>query len=1591
MQEIFFRQNHYAFQSHWPRLALAFLLIGFCLGCVQDEVATPLEPSPGVKEQLSSEIEPGSGFGNLESPVDSKSPSQNLNELNLSSSGLVEPKNSDSVATQLQENVASPGNDEPFADSSTIAGDQTNELEDSWRIKRGDEVQKCYFPAADIQSEADQARAAQALLMVIEWKHRNKLLDVRPEGEAEAIMKTVASISPVKADQTVTAQKRDVLSSIENVLIRKGVEKTQSALDPKKILKDSFEIFDLVLSNSKDAIGNSALATRVEKTIQEDTSKIVELFKEEMKEAKLGNADNARNLSRRRDAVVRHRAGAYAVRNDINRSVNSIERNMGRLKRFKQAVNIIDAVGDSKNPNYASGVASSVYSVIKDWKDSKVVEAQKLLEVKGLDAKKAFDFYEQKHFDKRRGQVVRYRGNLFGRMCQRGKDWVAAVEAESKAEETLKAAIETKEWFDTAEKVVGNVKALYEELDSFNKSHNAVVKGLDQLGPHAERNMELFGRYFNLSGTLLKKLSSLVPNEMVKSIADTTADILTQMGGLPRAGYSMMHGVHRGGKLDFGTGRNFYAISPFHENYKERGKWFLAVYGHDRLDRHYIVPPNESGWAKTVDDPESKVVILNQVQFDQFKIAASTLTTLKGSHLTQARFHRLAQAVKRGPGAEIDLDYKVWDSGVGLFKRPRLTPTFTVSELADTSGESQNGRRYLELEVGRFFVRHKNISNAVLPSEAAQFKIPYLLSLEENATNNKAHKLFLDYNLIWNHNEPMWEVVYGSPLSLNFFRELVKEKPNLGTGLTTGSELEKRLQENYDRIQAQPDPPKADILSVTANRTTWNELECEMVYQTSSLNTSDEVCRYFRIKVGNKEWIDHKPDFAEEWEDGARVRLNFSLGKKNGITYQDLQSGDITVEGVVAVKGEKQHGRPSDELPNPAKVVIPFGPLVKFDQFEVFPVPLKANAPVEFLLTAYIDDMFVPQQMPRVWFVLPHPKAKGGAFLVDAEPSDVRFLDSHTMVAEATLEKLPNFKKGELKKALAVIVFPGGYQFEHKIELSGEEDPDGRINIVTRRPKRYLDSTEILVTSERLAELDGQNDSRLHYTVYVSRAPNGPWLELSNQSFKSGHEITPETEGGKHRGNRLANNQVLLNDRSLKYKLEKNGWPQQPPFYYRVGEHQRTGSYSTQEVGEEIFSNVAGPKDSAVLLNSNHDQDEIHLKFRHWDTTTGFGLGPKNQNVDFQNAHIAVTDGVRTRHFWTPRFENGINYGASRRETRDNRAQVNLPFHGETTKLQVSGNFPGYSAERSLSFVLDDVAAALADREKELEFQLLERDKIIKRSEARIKDKTAELESIKKSIDYSTQWIRKLQSRAQPNQNDINSHKDTRLRKQRSLLLVEAQIKTSNRCDIPFAQQVFARREALSNFDFEKANETAKAIIEIERVRAKIELDRLTLSLPIEMAILDLPGNEFAQKREDVKKKYDRLIGDAKHGLELFMVNGRRPVSGSAFIEDAYRVGSLEDLKKRYQLRIDAHKYWAGTKPEKKAEHTQSIGALMMNYAGQFVELTADRQKAATIYQRGWELWQTGISGENAKTWDDLESLPSWWPSTGSQQSSEPE
>jgi hypothetical protein len=217
------------------------------------------------------------------------------------------------------------------------------------------------------------------------------------------------------------------------------------------------------------------------------------------------------------------------------------------------------------------------------------------------------------------------------------------------------------------------------------------------------------------------------------------------------------------------------------------------------------------------------------------------------------------------------------------------------------------------------------------------------------------------------------------------------------------------------------------------------------------------------------------------------------------------------------------------------------------------------------------------------------------------------------------------------------------------------------------------------------------------------------------------------------------------------------------------------------------------------------------------------------------------------------------------------------------------------------------------------------------------------------------------------------------LRLERDVLLVRSQIEIGTKCDVPLAQQASVRKQAIFGFDFVAANMASKKILQIERERGKLELSWLQKSLPIEMAILSVPDNEFKGNRQEVQQKYDRLIKDARHRLELFMTSHRGfTATGEAICDDAYLAGAANDLKERYQLRMDGLKYAATIKPGNTQRNASLFGQLMMEYAERFAELTGNRTEAAKTYRQGWELKH---AGESSVAFDSLGELPAWWPS----------
>ncbi len=612
------------------------------------------------------------------------------------------------------------------------------------------------------------------------------------------------------------------------------------------------------------------------------------------------------------------------------------------------------------------------------------------------------------------------------------------------------------------------------------------------------------------------------------------------------------------------------------------------------------------------------------------------------------------------------------------------------------------------------------------------------------------------------------------------------------------------------------------------------------------------------------------------------------------------------------------------------------------------------------------------------------------AFLVYAFCTDFKLPDR---VVKKTSGKLPRLNQVTVPgKGVKAYLFGGA-------SLWKDLDPplpSGPLQIKLRRPKPYDNHTEIVVTSENLPKLDKMDkNTMLIYIIEAALDKDGPWYKVHEAYTKPGKEIQEDDRKTKKRRNyRIAENKLVIDDEGVGRVYREEKWPCTKAPYLRISEQWRVG-YGEDALSKKTYSNILGPKKGVITWDAGplkklkgkrrHDWDEKEANFKFYKNEEYFTLsmGTENMYITFPGAHITVTDGNRTRHFWTTRTVGKTRYGGGG-NMRDSRVQVKVPLCGNKTSIQIIGDWQDFSAATTLQCYVDvpEKTATERDETKMRISEALEK-KVVKLTEKNNYDQRR-LEDGKKRVTNLNKKIEKYKKKKPPPRVDIAMNEKQLFIIKRDIALLEANIKMRKEIDIPFEEAAAARKLARLDYDYVGANKFTDEMLKVEEKRGKIKKKWAEETMAANDKIYGYSNNAewTRKKREANKKKYESEIKRAKNHLVLWMsgMSGFSDISKTV-CNDAYMAGNASDLKKRYQMRIDRYKMVGNKASERdKASAKWKIGELMKEYAGLFVELTGNRTAAAEYFKRGWLLEEKNSSNSNKKSWDEFKYFPAWWP-----------
>lgn len=325
------------------------------------------------------------------------------------------------------------------------------------------------------------------------------------------------------------------------------------------------------------------------------------------------------------------------------------------------------------------------------------------------------------------------------------------------------------------------------------------------------------------------------------------------------------------------------------------------------------------------------------------------------------------------------------------------------------------------------------------------------------------------------------------------------------------------------------------------------------------------------------------------------------------------------------------------------------------------------------------------------------------------------------------------------------------------------------------------------------------------YTLYWSYAEGGPWTA-----------VTPPLEGGEHhagveinnKNNTMPPNQFLMEDATATSDTKENTGA---PRYYVVG--QKPVKWDAQgkviEEGAETRSNIIAPSRDAVVRLQGLGDDVKALPQGNAYRTLQAGMGLKEQVAMIPGAHITVTAGGLTNHYWTPRTENGLKFGTFTNGRLFERVHLQWWWPDDIT-ITVEGG--GLSATRQIKVPrppnwAESSTAKVADLKKELA-----------RREA---DFPRNREEVARMITYCTQ-------QRDFKRDDPSEDAAQRAEWQASLEEYMIDATKLEECTIPFARNDFNARIAFEEGRLDEAVQLLKA----NTVLAKrmIELEETSLA-----------------------------------------------------------------------------------------------------------------------------------------------------------------
>lgn len=448
---------------------------------------------------------------------------------------------------------------------------------------------------------------------------------------------------------------------------------------------------------------------------------------------------------------------------------------------------------------------------------------------------------------------------------------------------------------------------------------------------------------------------------------------------------------------------------------------------------------------------------------------------------------------------------------------------------------------------------------------------------------------------------------------------------------------------------------------------------------------------------------------------------------------------------------------------------------------------------------------------------------------VPADPGENAVARAAAAVAAAAGKIAAGVEQTALPPKLA----PGGNDF-------GMDVPEPGAPVIALR--RGGDSTLIEVKSDALSALTAGSNNSVLLTLYFADSESGPMRKARDQ----GEYVSRQSETIEKSSNRTGwiDKDTFVMVHSAIIPAEEPG--SCGPFFYQVTQ-QRAGEFG-DPIGKETRSKVVGSNGKATVRMFDEIKDGVLQANRQGEWwAASVALAVEDQGVDIQGAHVTVTCGKWTGHFFTSRQEGRFSYGSGGQpNVTGSRTHIRFPASGgSSVTVNITGN--GFSA--NASYKLPPIDEEIARGKKAA-------DEIRERTARYVKSTDEALKNAQAQLKFHQD---KAKDR-QPGKTFLEAHDRGNL----GMATLHANVRRYSEYSGQHAKTAGAIDAAMAEGNWPAALAACGEFVGLVKIDVEIRREEAQAELAARRAVMAVPGESGALRKsyEDECKRLEEKIKD---------------------------------------------------------------------------------------------------------------------------------